>query len=90
MSEKFVICFEVRDSKNRLIKGTTGEIQNRLSFDLEAKNNAQLKSFIKSYYATLKAWMPDNQIKVKAFLFSEISQSYMELCSFDSTGLHTY
>ena len=88
--KKFVICFDVRDSKNRLIKDTNGEIQNRLSFDLEAKNDTQLKSFVKSYFAVLKAWMPDNQIKVKAFVFSEISQTYIELFSFDSTGLHTY
>ena len=90
MSEKFVICFEVRDSKNRLIKDTTGEIQNRLSFDFEVKNDAQLKSFLKSYYTTLEAWMPENQIKIKAFILSEISQSYMELFCFDSKGLHTY
>jgi hypothetical protein len=90
MSEKFVICFEVRDSKNRLIKDTTGEIQNRLSFDKEVMNNAQLESFLKSYYTTLEAWMPENQIKIKAFILSEISHTYMELFCFDSKGLHTY
>lgn len=90
MSEKFVICFEVRDSENRLIKDTTGEIQNRLSFDLEVKNYAQLKSFLKSYYTTLEAWMPENQIKIKAFVLSKISQTYIELFCFDSKGFHTY
>jgi hypothetical protein len=90
MSEKFWICFEVRDSKNRLIKDTTGEIQNRLSLDLEVKNDTQLKSFLKSYYITLEAWMPENQIKVKAFAHDEISRTYMELFCFDSMGLHTY
>jgi hypothetical protein len=90
MSEKFVIYFEVRDSKDRLIKGKIGEIQNRLSFDLEVKNDAQLKSFMKSYYNTLQAWMPEHKIKIKAFILSEISRTYMKLFCFDSEGLHSY
>lgn len=78
---KYDLTIKVRDSDGNLIVGDEKTDTYRLNFSLGELTDKQIISILKSTGLTLKAWMPDREISLEAYLFDEISRTYMCLFS---------
>lgn len=71
--EKYSITVNVWDRFGNRIKDSSGDRVGSLSFEQGARNKYNLELFMKGYYKTLKAWMPDKLIEIEARVFNSIS-----------------
>ena len=79
--EKFSFTIKVRDKDGNLILADETTDNYRINFDLDELTDKQVISLLKSSGKTLKAWMPDRQITLEAYVFDGISRTYMCLFS---------
>lgn len=78
---KFSLTIKVRDKDGNLIVDDEKTDTYRLNFSLGELTDKQVISLLKSTGRTLNAWMPDREISLEAYIFSEISQAYMVIFS---------
>ena len=78
---EYWFCVKVRDKDGKLIPSDETTDNYRISFDLAELTDKQVISLLKSTGKTLKAWMPDRKITLKAYVLDWISGTYMCLFS---------
>ena len=81
---KYSFWIKVRDRDGNLILADEKTDTYRISFDLDELTDKQVISLLKSSGKTLKAWMPDRQITLEAYVFDGIPRTYM--CLFSWSG----
>ena len=79
--EKYWISIKVRDSEGKMIINEIGNKVDNISYDVEMlPSNMEIN--LTRLARTLKAFMPDRQINIGAYVHNSISATYMKMYSF--------
>ena len=79
--ETYNIAIEVRDEQGKLIKDEAGNKAFDIKLDLSIQPKF-LEVGMKKIGQSLKAWMPNNKVSLKARLYNSISETWMTMASF--------
>jgi hypothetical protein len=89
-TNNYSITIEVKDKDGNRIVDKDDNYQISINFDTHEVTDTQIKSILTSHFRTLKAWMPDRKIVVKASVFNPISRTYSLMFSCSDNGLQSY
>jgi hypothetical protein len=80
-TEKYWIKIEVRDSEGNMLRNENGNKVDDISYDVEMLPS-NMEPNLTRLAITLKAFMPDRQINIGAYVHNSISGTYMNMFSY--------
>lgn len=79
--ENYNITIEVTDKNGKTIKDVNGATRFNLQFE-KLFDEKSIELYFYQLSMTLKTWMPEHRIEIRASLFNSISSTFMVMFSF--------